>query len=364
MQRPIACRFFTPRSISPDFAAGEHLSWPERPLQGIICIGSTHNLGNVHRLGKDKWQTLKNKPSVATSDTLSGPEKLKLESHYLRGQILADLADGTDHVSKGSAALLKHHGTYQQDDRERRAEARVDGPAKAKFFSFMVRTAIPGGRLTSDQLLAELDLCDEVGNTTLRITTRQGLQLHGVLKTNLKQAIRPHQRSPALDAGRLRRREAQRHVLALPVQQRSRPRRDAGARRRVRRTAQTAITPPITISGSPTAKPAKASMLGAELSPIGSAMAAPCQAIDPVEPIYGHTYLAAKIQNRHRPAGRQQRRRLCQRHRPDRHLRRIGKSSATTCSSAAASASRPAPRKPSRPSPCRCATSRPIAWSI
>ena len=50
----------------------------------------------------------------------------------------------------------------------------------------MVRTAIPGGRLTSDQLLAELDLCDEVGNTTLRITTRQGLQLHGVLKTNLK----------------------------------------------------------------------------------------------------------------------------------------------------------------------------------
>ena len=54
----------------------------------------------------------------------------------------------------------------------------------------MVRTAIPGGKLTSDQLLAELDLCDEVGNTTLRITTRQGLQLHGVLKSNLKQAIR------------------------------------------------------------------------------------------------------------------------------------------------------------------------------
>ena len=85
--------------------------------------------------------------------------------------------------------MLKHHGTYQQDDRERRAEARVDGPAKAKFYSFMVRTAIPGGKLTSDQLLAELDLCDEVGNTTLRITTRQGLQLHGVLKTNLKRTI-------------------------------------------------------------------------------------------------------------------------------------------------------------------------------
>ncbi len=54
----------------------------------------------------------------------------------------------------------------------------------------MVRTKIPGGKLTSAQLLAELDLCDEIGNSTLRITTRQGLQLHGVLKSHLKEAIR------------------------------------------------------------------------------------------------------------------------------------------------------------------------------
>jgi sulfite reductase (ferredoxin) len=127
---------------------------------------------------------------LGSNEKRSPAEQLKADSHYLRGQILADLADATDHVSKGSTALLKHHGTYQQDDRERRAEARVEGPAKAKFFSFMVRTAVPGGKLTSDQLLAELDLCDEIGNTTLRITTRQGMQLHGVLKTNLKRAIR------------------------------------------------------------------------------------------------------------------------------------------------------------------------------
>ncbi len=120
---------------------------------------------------------------------LSPVEKLKAESNYLVGQIPQDLADDTDHVSKGSTQLLKHHGTYQQDDRERRAEARIDGPAKAKFYSFMVRTAIPGGRLTSDQLLAEIDLCDEVGNTTLRITTRQGLQHHGILKQDLKRTI-------------------------------------------------------------------------------------------------------------------------------------------------------------------------------
>jgi sulfite reductase (ferredoxin) len=125
-----------------------------------------------------------------TAEKLSPVETVKAASNYLRGTIAEDLRDANDFVSKASTQLLKHHGTYQQDDRERRAEARVDGPPKAKFYSFMVRTAVPGGRLTSDQLLAELDLCDEVGNTTLRITTRQGLQLHGVLKTDLKQAIR------------------------------------------------------------------------------------------------------------------------------------------------------------------------------
>ena len=122
-------------------------------------------------------------------DKLSPVEIAKAASNYLRGTIAEELRDSNEFVSKASTQLLKHHGTYQQDDRERRSEARVDGPPKAKFYSFMVRTAIPGGRLTSDQLLAELDLCDEVGNTTLRITTRQGLQLHGVLKTNLKRTI-------------------------------------------------------------------------------------------------------------------------------------------------------------------------------
>jgi sulfite reductase (ferredoxin) len=123
-------------------------------------------------------------------DKLSPVEIAKAASNYLRGTISEELRDGNEFVSKASTQLLKHHGTYQQDDRERRAEARAGGPPKAKFYSFMVRTAIPGGRITSEQMLAELDLCDEVGNTTLRITTRQGLQLHGVLKSNLKRTIK------------------------------------------------------------------------------------------------------------------------------------------------------------------------------
>ncbi len=119
-------------------------------------------------------------------------EVFKLESNYLRGDIGAELRDGNDFFGKSSVQLLKHHGTYQQDDRDARSAGRAEGHKGPvpKVFSFMVRTRIPGGKLTSDQLLAELDLCDEIGNTTLRITSRQGLQLHGVLKENLPSAIR------------------------------------------------------------------------------------------------------------------------------------------------------------------------------
>ena len=122
---------------------------------------------------------------------LSPVEVFKIESNYLRGDIGPELRDGNDFFGKASIQLLKHHGTYQQDDRDARAAGRAEGHKgkSPKAYSFMVRTKIPGGKLTSEQLLAELDLCDEVGNTTLRITSRQGLQLHGVLKHDLWQTI-------------------------------------------------------------------------------------------------------------------------------------------------------------------------------
>ncbi|QGJ70064.1 NADPH-dependent assimilatory sulfite reductase hemoprotein subunit [Planctomycetales bacterium 10988] len=115
-------------------------------------------------------------------------EDFKDESNYLRGEIAEELVDDRDFFGKESIQLLKHHGTYQQDNRDERRNARKSG--KGKAYSFMLRTAIPGGKLTSDQLLSEIDLCDELGNTTLRVTTRQALQLHGILKENLKETIK------------------------------------------------------------------------------------------------------------------------------------------------------------------------------
>lgn len=128
---------------------------------------------------------------MAEAGKPSALEDLKVQSNYLRGEIAEELVDGLDHFGKDSIQLLKTHGTYQQDDRDARASNRGAGGAKAgKAYSFMVRTKIPGGKLTSAQLLEELDLADEVGNTTLRVTTRQGLQLHGVIKERLQETIR------------------------------------------------------------------------------------------------------------------------------------------------------------------------------
>jgi sulfite reductase (ferredoxin) len=126
--------------------------------------------------------------SETAAPKLSPAEAIKQESQYLRGVIGADLLSEEDHVSHSSEILLKFHGTYQQDDRDVRGGVAEDG-SKRKAYIYMVRSRVPGGRVTSEQMLAELDLCDEVGNSTLRITSRQGFQLHGVLKSNLKRTI-------------------------------------------------------------------------------------------------------------------------------------------------------------------------------
>lgn len=131
------------------------------------------------------------KPAASNKEAKpSKAEGVKLASNYLRGTIAEELVNGEPNFSSDNAMLLKHHGSYEQDNRDLRAQAKAEGVPGGKYFSFMIRTAIPGGKLSSGQLLEHLDLGTELGDGTLRITTRQGLQLHGVLKGNLKQAIR------------------------------------------------------------------------------------------------------------------------------------------------------------------------------
>ncbi len=127
--------------------------------------------------------------SLADPDqAFSKNEALKAESRQLRGTILEGLADEvTGALSDDDTQLTKFHGIYQQDDRDLRKERRRKKLERA--FYFMVRVRAPGGLVTPQQWLAMDALADDYANGTLKLTTRQAFQLHGVLKTGLKPTI-------------------------------------------------------------------------------------------------------------------------------------------------------------------------------
>ena len=119
---------------------------------------------------------------------LAEQEQVKAASRFLRGTIVESLANPlTGSVTESDAQLLKFHGTYQQDDRDlrdERARQRLE-PA----FAFMIRIRVPGGVVATRQWLALDDLAGRYANGTLRLTTRQAFQLHGVPKWKLRQTI-------------------------------------------------------------------------------------------------------------------------------------------------------------------------------
>ncbi|VVM05947.1 partial sulfite reductase (ferredoxin), partial [Methylacidimicrobium cyclopophantes] len=120
--------------------------------------------------------------------SVSPVEKIKESSRRLRGTLAEALRDASSaRFSDTDAQILKFHGSYQQDDRDRRGELRKAG--LDKDWIFMIRTKTPGGRLSAAQYLTLDRLAETVGNGTLRITTRQGIQLHGIRKIDLRRAV-------------------------------------------------------------------------------------------------------------------------------------------------------------------------------
>jgi sulfite reductase (ferredoxin) len=117
----------------------------------------------------------------------SGVEVVKENSRALRGTIADELGKASDKFADADKNLLKFHGTYQQEDRDARKGRRQDG--LGKHMMFMVRCKIPGGRMTPDQYLGLDELAGRWANGTLRITSRQGIQFHGVVKQHLKETI-------------------------------------------------------------------------------------------------------------------------------------------------------------------------------
>ncbi|QPN61803.1 sulfite reductase, ferredoxin dependent [Synechococcus sp. CBW1002] len=110
-------------------------------------------------------------------------EGLKRESGFLREPLATELVNGVSHFSENAVQILKYHGSYQQDNRDNREKG------KEKDWQLMLRLRNPGGRIPTDLYLALDTLADRLGNGTLRITTRQAFQMHGIRKGNIKEVI-------------------------------------------------------------------------------------------------------------------------------------------------------------------------------
>lgn len=117
------------------------------------------------------------KPDTATETKRSKVEIFKEQSNFIRYPLNEELLTDTPNINEPATQLIKFHGSYQQTNRDER------GP---KSYSFMLRTKNPCGKVSNQLYLAMDDLADQFGIGTLRLTTRQTFQLHGVLKKNLK----------------------------------------------------------------------------------------------------------------------------------------------------------------------------------
>src|SRR6266851_4113448 len=124
---------------------------------------------------------------MAIGGQVSKVELLKEDSRALRGGLAEGLADGKPAFDEDGYNLLKFHGIYQGYDRDSATERKQSG--LDKVHQMMVRTRLPGGRLSAAQYLALDAIADRYANGTLRITTRQTIQFHGVVKAELKETI-------------------------------------------------------------------------------------------------------------------------------------------------------------------------------
>ena len=134
-------------------------------------------------LNVDKVEGLPEEPPPITN------EDIKIQSNFLRGTIAEGLEDpSTGAIAASDQQLTKFHGTYMQDDRDLRDERKAQGLEPA--YSFMIRCRLNGGVATPSQWLQMDAISSAYGNETVKMTTRQTFQFHGVVKTKLKSAMR------------------------------------------------------------------------------------------------------------------------------------------------------------------------------
>jgi sulfite reductase (ferredoxin) len=161
--------------------------------------------------------------SAADGDEVkrSAVEGIKETSRWLRGTIADELANSeSDHLGEEDKQLLKFHGSYQQEDRDARKARSKEGVGK--HYMFMVRLKLPGGKMSGKQYLALDEIAGERANGTLRLTTRQSIQFHGIIKKDLKPAIQGMNAALISTLGACG--DVNRNVLACPAPRNDEPR--------------------------------------------------------------------------------------------------------------------------------------------
>jgi sulfite reductase (ferredoxin) len=166
--------------------------------------------------------TSKKIPMVMTSATPLAVEKppskvegIKERSDFLREPVASELKNDLNYFSEDAIQLMKFHGSYQQDNRENRVKG------QEKDYQMMLRTRSPGGFVPPELYLALDRLSDQYGNHTMRATTRQGFQLHGILKRNLKETIAEIVKNMGSTLGACG--DLNRNVMAPPAPFKNRP---------------------------------------------------------------------------------------------------------------------------------------------
>ena len=138
----------------------------------------------VEKVKKKKELVKQETVCLANGLEVSKFENFKKGSDFLKEPLASELKNESDHFTNDAVQLLKFHGSYQQDNRENRK------PGKSKDWQMMLRLRSPGGEIPGKLFLSLDELSDTLGNGTLRVTTRQAFQMHGIRKDNLKEVIK------------------------------------------------------------------------------------------------------------------------------------------------------------------------------
>jgi len=159
-------------------------------------------------------QLTQSSPAV-TENKVSKLEGIKERSRFLREPLASELLEDTNRFSEEAVQILKFHGSYQQDNRDNRVRG------QDKDYRMMLRTRNPGGFIPPELYLTLDDLSDRYGYHNLRATTRQGIQLHGILKQNLRETIASIIRSLGSTLGACG--DLNRNVMAPPAPFKNQP---------------------------------------------------------------------------------------------------------------------------------------------